>query len=113
MGAASEAATHSPLLILCRAREIVVITKARVEDVRIERTSEVSPSLPSPSALPYQVAVAGCHSGSTTLCAAPDASPAPKRHEPQTSDASSTPWTEKKQAPEDLEEEPAMARART
>lgn len=65
------------------------------------------PSLPSPSALPYQVAVAGCHSGSTTLCAAPEASAEPKRHAPQTtSDARSTALA----AEEELEEA-AMARA--
>jgi hypothetical protein len=72
---------------------------------------EVLPSLPSPSALPYQVAVAGCHSGSTTLCAAPEASPEPKRHAAHTSDDTrSTARMEKPQAAEELEEAPAMAR---
>ena len=75
----------------------------------------ILPSLPSPSALPYQVAVAGCHSGSTTLCAAPEASTEPKRHAAHTSDdARSAARMEKpQQAAEQLEEAPAMARART
>jgi len=73
----------------------------------------ILPSLPSPSALPYQVAVAGCHSGSTTLCAAPEASTEPKRHAAHTSDdARSAARMEKpQQAAEELEEAPAMARA--
>jgi hypothetical protein len=73
------------------------------------RTHEVLPSLPSPSALPYQVAVAGCHSGSTTRCAAPEASAEPKRHAAaQTaSDARSTAPA----AEEEELEEAAMARA--
>nr|CAB3450467.1 unnamed protein product [Digitaria exilis] len=81
--------------------------------MRIEqgRGQSYVPSLPSPSALPYQVAVAGCHSGSTTLCAAPDASPETKRNAAMTSNARSTAWTEKKPlAAEELEDAAAMAR---
>lgn len=82
----------------------------RTKDVRIEcRASHggTLPSLPSPSALPYQVAVAGCHSGSTTLCAAPEASPETKRHAAHTSHDARR--TERREAAEELEEA-AMAR---
>jgi hypothetical protein len=54
-------------------------------ELSVEPWRGTLPSLPSPSALPYQVAVAGCHSGSTTLCAAPEAFPETKRHAAHTS----------------------------
>jgi hypothetical protein len=60
---------------------------------------DVLPSLPS--ALPYHVAVAGCHSGSTTLCAFPASAEPKKRAAQAMRKASSAAWMEN--AVEELE----------